>query len=233
MNVDAWFPGDGQSLQRWIDERTPEKPSKYIHYYAGVDLGKRRDPSTVVVLRTTYAYGKANYHAGYLKRFNLQMLYTDISSKLASLDKQLQQLAAREDKEAIITYVLDATGIGGPVAEVVCKRLPYARIMKAYITGGISTTYSPEDAWEVHIPKGQLVSGLMAAFDRGVITMSENSKEADAILEELANFEIHISDEGHDSYYAAPAHHDDLVIALALAVWAADVDGDSSGPIIW
>ena len=235
MGIDsAWMRGgqDG-SLQSWIDERTPEKESKYIHYYCGADIGKKRDPSTVCVIRTRYAFGKAEYHVGYLKRFNLQMLYTDISTKLANLDRQLSQLAAQEGKEAIVTYVLDSTGIGGPVAEVVCKKLPYARIMKAYITGGIATTYSPEDPWEVHIPKGQLISGLMAAYDRGIISVPRDSKEAAAIEEELANFEIHISEAGHDTYYAAPSKHDDLVIALALSVWACDTDGDSSGKMIW
>jgi hypothetical protein len=231
--TDAWFPGDTRSLQSYIDGNTPEKDSKYIHYYCGVDLGKKRDPSTVVVIRTYYAYGKVEYQVGYLRRFSLSMLYTDISTKLATLDRQLKALAAKEGKEAIVTYVCDATGIGGPILEVVSKKLPYARIMKAYITGGINTTYAPEDPWEFHIPKGQLVSGLMAAYDRGIMSMPRDSKEADAILDELANFEIHISEAGHDSYYAAPSKHDDLVVALALAVWACDMDGDSSGPMVW
>jgi hypothetical protein len=234
MEIDsAWMPGDRESLQSYIDERTPEKESNYIHYYCGVDLGKKRDPSTVVVIRTHYAYGKAEYQVGYLKRFSLSMLYTDISTKLETLDRQLKQLASQEGKEAIVTYILDSTGIGGPITEVVSKKLPYAKIIKLYITGGINTSVAPEDPWEYHVPKGQLISGLMAAYDRGIMSMPRDSKEADAILDELANFEIHISEAGHDSYYAAPSKHDDLVIALSLAVWACDADGDSSGPMVW
>jgi hypothetical protein len=209
------------------------KESKYIHYYVGCDLGKKRDPSTLAVIEASHFSGKAMYLVSFLKRFNLSMLYTDISNKLAAMDKQLKAIAAAQGKEAIITYILDSTGIGGPITETVAKQLPYAKILKVYITGGISTTTAQDDPYEYHVPKGQLISGLMAAFDSSTIYMSKQSKEINAILDELANFEIHISEAGRDAYNAAPSKHDDLVIALALAVWAADQMGDSSTPGFW
>jgi hypothetical protein len=73
----------------------------------------------------------------------------------------------------------------------------------------------------------------MAAFDSKTIRMTRRSKEFDAVVDELTNFEIHISEAGRDSYYAAPSKHDDLVVALSLAVAFAYMDGDSSVPIYW
>jgi hypothetical protein len=64
--------------------------------------------------------------------------------------------------------------------------------------------------------------------------MTRRSKEIDQILTELAEFEIHITDSGRDNYDdRGKGHHSDLVIALALAVWATDYDGYSGGPMIW
>ena len=64
--------------------------------------------------------------------------------------------------------------------------------------------------------------------------MSRHSKEIDQIVRELAEFEIHISDSGRDTFDdRGNGHHSDLVIALALAVWAADYDGYSGGPMVW
>ena len=231
--MQSWFPGDNVSLQHFLNQHQTKKESKYLHFYIGCDLGKKRDPSTLAVIEAHHANGIPTYLVKFLKRFNLSMLYTDIANKLAAMDKQLRALAEKQDKVAIITYILDATGIGGPITETVAKQLPDAKMLKVYITGGISTSTAPDDPYEYHVPKGQLVSGLMAAFDSGTILMTRQSKEINAILDELANFEIHISEAGRDAYNAASSHHDDLVIALSLAVWAADQTGDSSKPIFW
>lgn len=229
--MQAWFPGDNISLRRFLDERQPQKESKYRHFHVGCDLGKKRDPSTLAVIEAQWSHGKRTYLVSYLKRFSLSMLYTDIAHKLANMDTQLKAIAAKQRKTALVHYNLDATGLGGPICEVVSEQLPLADIKRVYITGGINTTEGA-DYNEYHVPKGQLVSGLMAAFDASVIYMAGRSKEINAVVDELANFEIHISEAGHDSYYAAPSKSDDLVIALALACWSADMDGDSS-EVIW
>ena len=229
-DYNTWMPGDG-SLHEWLDAHQP-KESEYIHYFVGCDLGKKRDPSAIAVIESYYTAGNPTYLVSYLHRFSLSMLYTDIASKLAELDEQLKEIAAKQEKTAIVQYALDATGLGGPICELVEKALPLANLKKVYITGGINTTEGSTRN-EYHVPKGQLVSGLMAAFDSKTIHITRRSKEIDAIVDELTNFEIHISEAGRDSYNAAPSKHDDLLISLCLACWLADMDGDSSGPIIW
>lgn len=231
--MNSWFPGDNQPLQSWINEHEPPK-SKYNHYYIGCDIGKKRDPSTVAVLEAHWKNGQKTYLVRYLRRFSLSMLYTDMAGKLAKLDSQLVKWAAAQEKEAIAIYALDATGLGGPVCELVAQKMPYATIYKVYMTGGISTTFSNDDPYEIHYPKGQLLSGLMAAFDSGAILMSGQSKEIGQIVDELTSIGLHITDEGRDHYDdRGKGHHSDLVIALSLAVALADMDGDSSGPIMW
>ena len=87
---------------------------------------------------------------------------------------------------------------------------------------------------EYHVPKGHLISGLMAAFDSKSVYMTRRSREIDQIVTELAKFGIYITESGRDTFDDwGKGHHSDLVIALALAVWAADYDVYSGGPMVW
>lgn len=226
----CYMPGDG-SLQEWLDAHQG-KESEYIHWFCGCDLGRKRDPSTLAIIEVQYTGNGRVYVVSYLKRFRLSMYYTDIAAKLVKTDDSLKSIAAEKGKEAIITYILDATGLGAPICELVEKALPSADVKRVYITGGINTIKA--DYNEYHVPKGQLISGLMAAFDSKSIYMTRRSKEIDQIKNELAKFQIHITEAGRDVFDdRGKGHHSDLVIALALAVWAADYDGYTGGPLIW
>jgi hypothetical protein len=103
------------------------------------------------------------------------MLYTDIAAKLVKTDMSQKRIAAEKGKEAIISYVLDTTGLEAPICELVEKARPLADIKRVYITGGINTTEGSLYN-EYHVPKGQLISGLLAAFDSKCIYMTRRSK---------------------------------------------------------
>jgi Terminase RNaseH-like domain len=121
-------------------------------------------------------------------------------------------------------YALDATGVGEGVSELIEKRLPNADIYRVYSTAGISANIDYK-AREIRLPKTQLVSTLVAAFDSDRIYLSSHSKEIDAMIDELENFEIKISDEGHDQFGAKTGAHDDLVCALGMACYCGEQFG--------
>jgi hypothetical protein len=55
------------------------------------------------------------------------------------------------------------------------------------------------------------------------VKLPKSSKEIEAMVEELLNYKIHVSEEGHDRYGAFKIGiHDDLVTALGLACWYAE-----------
>jgi hypothetical protein len=79
------------------------------------------------------------------------MLYADIAAKLVKTDMSLKRIAARKGKEAIISYVLDATGLGAPICKLVEKAFPLADIKRVYIIRGINTTEGSSYN-EYHVP---------------------------------------------------------------------------------
>jgi len=226
QDMGTWMPSDG-SFESWKKAQGLDEPkeSKTIRYFCGVDLGKRHDNSTVCICEQIKgSEGESHYYVRLLKRFPIQSRYTAIAKALAKMDSQLKDHGAKKGKVAEITYILDSTGVGEAVTELVEKNMPYADIVKCYLTGGINTNI---DEWskEVHLPKSQMVSNLVALFDAGQISLTKKSKEIDAMLEELQNYEIRVSSEGRDQYGAfAGGAFDDLVTSLALAVWAGEQD---------
>jgi hypothetical protein len=78
-----------------------------------------------------------------------------------------------------------------------------------------------------NVPKRNLVSALQVAFSTGRLKIASGLDLAPVLKEELRNFRMKINlATGHDSYEAwREGEHDDLVLAAALAVWAADRKG--------
>ncbi|MGZ4846414.1 MAG: phage terminase large subunit family protein [Halobacteriota archaeon] len=241
--MSSWFPGDG-SFELCRAEQLRKKnaeafelplESDFVTYYIGVDLGLKRDPSAVAIVQRLYAPSRsAHYFVQWLHRFPLRTPYTDIAAEVAHIDDQLKVKARIKGKQCEITYALDATGVGQGVTELVAQAMPNATIMRCYLTGGI-TPATDWDLREVRIPKGQMVSTLIALFDANRLHLSKRSKEIDAMVTELENFELHLTDEGKDTYGAKIGKHDDLVCALGLACFvSAHVYNDNANvPLLW
>ena len=76
----------------------------------------------------------------------------------------------------------------------------------------------------VYVSKRELVRGLVTAFEGGRLKVAKGLPLADAFMDELQAFRVRLTAKGHDTYAARAGEHDDLVIAVALAVWGGDYD---------
>ncbi len=76
------------------------------------------------------------------------------------------------------------------------------------------------------VPKRILVANTAIALQSGKLKISKKLALSGTLIEELGNFKAKISNSGHDSYGAGADwrenSHDDLVLALALALWTAN-----------
>jgi hypothetical protein len=70
--------------------------------------------------------------------------------------------------------------------------LPHADIRKCYLTGGINAS---EEDIQIKLPKTQMASTLVALFDDGRMKLPKSSKEIEAMVEGLLNYELNVSEE--------------------------------------
>jgi hypothetical protein len=94
-----------------------------------------------------------------------------------------------------------------------------AHLEAIQITGGDSVT---RDGDVTRVPKRDLVSAAQVALQSERLKIAAELPEAETLTRELQSFQVKISlDTAHDSYGAwREGAHDDLVLALCLALWA-------------
>jgi len=87
------------------------------------------------------------------------------------------------------------------------------------ITGGDKA--SAEGINTYRVPKIQLVSQLQVLLHEGRLQIQKDLINAQALVRELQDFRASYSDSGRMQFGAREGAHDDLVLALAIAVWDA------------
>ncbi len=146
------------------------------------------------------------YQVGHLERVPLGTPYPGIVAHVGRL------LGKFPNPELIIDY----TGVGRPVFDL----FTYAGIspVGVLITGGaVETRYGATCG----VPKLTLVSRLQALLHQGQLKIQKELSEAETLVRELQDFRVEFTATGHLTFNARAGKHDDLVLALAIAIWRA------------
>lgn len=69
------------------------------------------------------------------------------------------------------------------------------------------------------MPKGELVSKLQALLHSGDLRIAASLPDAAVLARELQDFRVRFTEAGNATFNAREGAHDDLVLALALAVF--------------
>jgi hypothetical protein len=99
---------------------------------AGLDLGQVGDPTALSVLEQTHdtERGSAMYHCHHLQRFQLGTEYTEVCSRVAALFNS-GPYAVHD-----IILVVDGSGVGRPVVEMLRRYNMPVSLRPMVITGG-------------------------------------------------------------------------------------------------
>jgi hypothetical protein len=201
----------------------------------GVDIGQRVDPTTIVVveafkierpgLRPEY-----RFEARHMERLAIGTPYPAVGMRIAEVVTTLEDRpVALHLQPRKLTLVVDATGVGRPVVDILRDALHGSRckLTPATFTHGDRLDTTSRLEWRVG--KAFLVSRLQALFQTQRIKLPANHPEAQAMAKELVDYELKVDPDGQDKYGAfRVGAHDDLVTALGLAVLR-----DPPGPQIW
>ena len=154
------------------------------------------------------------FQVGHLERVPLGTPYPGI---VAHVGRLLDKLPAGTE------LVIDLTGVGRPVFDM----FVYSGIspLGVLITAGASET---RDGPICGVPKLTLVSRLQALLHEGRLKILRELAEAETLVRELQDFRVEFTAAGHLTFNARTGKHDDLVLALAIAVWRAYGGGMAS-----
>ena len=178
-------------------------------YTIGLDLGQSKDYTALIILETIHQYrGKEDtYNVLNLERTR-GTPYTEVVDRTKAIMQKLKGAS----------LVVDQTGVGAPVVDMFRKAgLKPVGVM---IHGGAAESRESQ-TWKV--PKRNLVGVVQVPLQNKRLNIA-NGPLQDILVNELLNFKVKIDPEtAHDSYSAwRERDHDDLVLAVALAVWWAD-----------
>ena len=159
------------------------------------------------------------YEVRYLGRLPLGTPYPEVA-------RNVKRLVDTPPLQGNWELAVDATGVGAAVtAQLKAEGLSFKRVV---ITGGVEEARE-DDIWKV--PKKDLIARPQVLLQEGNrrLKIAPSLPEAGTLVEELLNYRYKITGAGNDTYGTwREDQHDDLVLALCLAVWAAE---GRSGPV--
>jgi hypothetical protein len=179
-------------------------------FVCGLDLGQSVDFSVFCAVEChRSAEAPARYVLEGMDRFPLGSAYTDIAERVASRMRNPPLKGAR--------LVIDAGGPGRPVFDIFQRSEISAQLVPVTITGGRQVNATRTG---ITVPKGHLVSVLVALFQEGRLEFAK-VEGRDTLIAELKAFRVRQTATGHETF-AGERDHDDTVISLALACWYAE-----------
>ncbi len=192
-----------------------------IHYYIGLDLGQRADFSAFAAVQhrpgglphflSPWSNPADIYELRQLQRVSLGTPYTEVVNRVA-------RFIALPELKGKATLVVDATGLGAPVVEMIRDKEMDCMLMPVIITGG---ERGHLDRGYRTVPKRDLISNLEIMLERGELRTAEKLPNRARLVEEMMNMKSKPTKAGNEVIGAEGKHHDDLVLAVALAAWAA------------
>jgi hypothetical protein len=146
------------------------------------------------------------------ERVPLGTSYPNVVETLAEID-------ARCRAEGDTVMVVDYTGVGRPVVDLLRARLK-GGVHAVTISGGAAVTAAGPH--ESAVPKRDLIGALEVVLQTRRLIVPKCLQGARDLRQELKHFSFAINARGRDTYEAGTGSHDDLVIALGLALWSAE-----------
>jgi hypothetical protein len=160
-------------------------------------LGQARDYTAVAVVE----HGRSALRVRHVERVALGTSYVAVVERVARVAREA--LASR--------VVVDGTGVGAPVVDLLREALPAAVLVPVMITSGERARFVG-GRWRV--PKGVLIGGLRSLMESGELEIAATFREV--LGKELAGMRLKM---GRGRERMQGRGHDDLVLAVALGTW--------------
>jgi len=216
-----------------------------VEYVFGLDLAKKRDWSALALLKRIPSGGEPGtdqFHLVNLARWRGDS-YPAIVERVAGLAshtglRPFVEREAHEESDGHMTPIrrtrnpipklaVDAGGVGAAVTDLLLtpRVLEVADVVPITLTGGERWsigTWGDTGRTSYNVSKLDLVSLLVARMQAGLLKFRPGDPLSAALEEELRNFDLKLTKAGNATFEAAAGMHDDLVVAVGLALWLAE-----------
>jgi hypothetical protein len=218
-------------IERDTRIETTQKTEKSL--FLGLDLGQAKDFSALAIIEavriattTKKADEEANctnttdeitqLHCVHLVRWQLRTSYPSIVADVVRMINNLDPAHTSGGKPVL---AIDATGVGAPVVDLFKREKINAMLAPIQIVAGANVS---SEFGMTRVPKRDLVSVVQVGLQNRTLKIASTLDLAETLSRELQNFSVKITDAANDVYGAwREGTHDDLVLAVALAVWKA------------
>jgi hypothetical protein len=192
-------------------------------FYLGLDLGKQRDYTAVAILE------KPEWRHAWLpvpKGCDLMVRHLERmppGTRYPAVVERVREIVRSEELRGQCIVVADATGIGGPVLDMLRRAALGCEVTAVTITGGAKERAARSSgAPASNVTKQDLIAGLQLMLEGRELKIAARLKEAGTLVKELMDMRFSGVERGKMKVGAdGSGEHDDLVIAVALAVWRA------------
>ena len=183
-------------------------------FFLGLDLGKQRDHSAIAVVErveTPQLHLAPALYGGLAVRYVERLA---LGTPYPAVVERVRRIVGMRELAGACCLAVDATGLGGPVVEMLRSAGLGCEVAAVTITGGERESQTAQ-GWSV--PKKDLMTGLQLGLEDGSLVIARRMKEVGALAREL----VDVKAKGARIGAEGAGQHDDLVIAVALAVWKA------------
>jgi hypothetical protein len=189
-------------------------------YFYGLDLGQSQDYSAAVILEAHGEGGRRTYDARHIEQWPLGTPYPQIVADVrATMDRHPLRGACR--------LCIDHTGVGRPLYDLFAE----ARLQPLGITITGGAGWHRETGRQWHVSKVMLVGTVQKFLQSGRLRIGRTLKHAGTLQRELRGFRVQVSKAATEIYGAREGAHDDLTLALAVALFVAENPGPRFVPV--
>ncbi|MBY0512553.1 MAG: collagen-like triple helix repeat-containing protein [Gemmataceae bacterium] len=184
----------------------------YTRWLTGLDLGQAADFSALVAVeqsapRAAHAQPRpvSSYAVRYIERFPLGTGYPAIVARVRELFAA-PPLAGTD-------LLADRTGVGAPVFDLLRESGIRATVAGWSITAGRVPGVGT-------VPKVDLVGAVQAALGNHRLKIAPELQLAEVLAKEMETFRTKVTADRNETFAAwRERDHDDILLALALALW--------------
>lgn len=145
-----------------------------------------------------------------LHRYPLRTSYPDVVSDV------IRRLGGAQTHRSDAVLVVDGTGVGAAVVDMFRFGDLPCELRPVVIHGGVKVIHDHG----IHVPKRDLIGAVQVVLHTGRLQVARQSEMTEAWAKEMQGYQLKLTASGHDTYNARQdSVHDDLVLAVALAVW--------------